>query len=353
MTILYITFIDFGEFKSGSSVRPQKMYDAFRQLGHEVKLLEGQQNRRAERKQKTAEILSWLDSHTPDICYVEPPAGPFFNAIDLKLLKKVHGMGVPIALFYRDAYWKFAKWWGVKGPKKWLLTHMHKRDLKVFAKTCDIVYFPSPSMADLFDFHCREPLPPGGEIHCPPHSQLFHRIVYVGGISEKYGSIPLLQAVESLQQQGMDIRLSLVCREAEMEHLDKRYLDMKWLTISHASGDEQLSPIYAEADVGILPMKRDFYMDFAVHVKMFEYMGYGLPVISTDCVETKRMIDRYECGLTCKDDPQSLADAIARFYSDPEKIEEYRNNVKKAMSENQWCNRAQKVVEDLSALKKK
>ena len=89
MTILYITFIDFGEFKSGSSVRPQKMYDAFRQLGHEVKLLEGQQNRRAERKQKTAEILSWLDSHTPDICYVEPPAGPFFNAIDLKLLKKV------------------------------------------------------------------------------------------------------------------------------------------------------------------------------------------------------------------------------------------------------------------------
>ncbi len=85
--------------------------------------------------------------------------------------------------------------------------------------------------------------------------------------------------------------------------------------------------IYAEADVGILPMKRDFYMDFAVHVKMFEYMGYGLPVISTDCVETKRMIDRYECGLTCKDDPQSLADAIARFYSDPEKIEEYRNNV--------------------------
>ena len=139
MTILYITFIDFGEFKSGSSVRPQKMYDAFRQLGHEVKLLEGQQNRRAERKQKTAEILSWLDSHTPDICYVEPPAGPFFNAIDLKLLKKVHGMGVPIALFYRDAYWKFAKWWGVKGPKKWLLTHMHKRDLKVFEKTCDVV----------------------------------------------------------------------------------------------------------------------------------------------------------------------------------------------------------------------
>ena len=353
MTILYITFIDFGEFKSGSSVRPQKMYDAFRQLGHEVKLLEGQQNRRAERKQKTAEILSWLDSHTPDICYVEPPAGPFFNAIDLKLLKKVHGMGVPIALFYRDAYWKFAKWWGVKGPKKWLLTYMHKRDLKVFAKSCDIIYFPSPSMADLFDFRRREILPPAGEYHGGHTHKIQHRVVYVGGVTPRYGTQQLLEAINLLHKRGMDIKLSLVCRSEEMQNLKAQDLQKKWITVFHASGDEQLASIYAGADVGLIPLQRDFYMDFAICVKMFEYMGYGLPVISTDCVETKRMIDRYGCGLTCKDDPQSLADAIARFYSDPEKIEEYRNNVKKAMSENQWRNRAQKVVEDLSALKKK
>ncbi|MBC8570406.1 glycosyltransferase [Zongyangia hominis] len=350
MTILYITFIDFGELKSGSSVRPQKMFHAFESLGHEVKLLEGQQNRRAERRQRVEEILSWLDTHKPDICYVEPPAGPFFNRIDLKLLRRVHRMGVPIALFYRDAYWKFAKWWGVTGPKKWVLIHMHKRDLRAFGKDCDILYFPSPSMADLFTFPRREPLPPGGDVHCAPHTELFHRIVYVGGISEKYGSIPLLEAVERLQEKGLDIKLTLVCREAEREHLDERYLKMDWLDVRHASGDEELAPLYAQADAGILPMKRDFYMDFAVHVKMFEYMGYGLPLIATDCVETKRIIDRYGCGFTCKDDAASLADAIERFYSSPEQIDVYRRNVVKAMEENRWENRAQKVVEDLSAL---
>ena len=47
--ILYITFVDFNEQKSGSSVRPKKMYDAFIRLGIKIKLLEGQQNRKYER----------------------------------------------------------------------------------------------------------------------------------------------------------------------------------------------------------------------------------------------------------------------------------------------------------------
>lgn len=37
-----------------------------------------------------------MDSNTPDICYIESPIGPIFNQIDLKLIKKVHNMGVPI-----------------------------------------------------------------------------------------------------------------------------------------------------------------------------------------------------------------------------------------------------------------
>ncbi len=38
--ILYITFVDFDEQKSGSSVRPKKIYDAFNESGVNVILLE-------------------------------------------------------------------------------------------------------------------------------------------------------------------------------------------------------------------------------------------------------------------------------------------------------------------------
>ena len=94
LKVLYITFTDFGELSSGSSVRPFRMYNALVNLGLEVKLLEGQQNRRKERQAKVKEILDWLDNNKPDVCYVEPPSGPFFNQIDLSLLKKVHASDI-------------------------------------------------------------------------------------------------------------------------------------------------------------------------------------------------------------------------------------------------------------------
>ena len=47
--ILYITFVDFNEQKSGSSVRPKKIYDTFLEEGYKVTLLTGLQNRMKER----------------------------------------------------------------------------------------------------------------------------------------------------------------------------------------------------------------------------------------------------------------------------------------------------------------
>ncbi|NMA66292.1 MAG: hypothetical protein GX957_08660, partial [Clostridiaceae bacterium] len=107
--ILYIVFVDYNTYASGSSVRPHMILDAFLQLGAEVKLLEGQQNKRQERRCKVRKIFTWLKDNRPDICYVEPPTGPFFNTIDLQLLHHIHKMGIPIGLYYRDAHWKFPK----------------------------------------------------------------------------------------------------------------------------------------------------------------------------------------------------------------------------------------------------
>jgi len=58
--MLFVSFIDFGSFESGSSVRPQQIYQAFLDLGYEVKLLCGAQNKREERTQKVKKILEFL-----------------------------------------------------------------------------------------------------------------------------------------------------------------------------------------------------------------------------------------------------------------------------------------------------
>ena len=55
MLILYITYVDINSGTSGSSVRPQKMYRALLDAGHEVKLLSGAQGKKGAHRSGTGD----------------------------------------------------------------------------------------------------------------------------------------------------------------------------------------------------------------------------------------------------------------------------------------------------------
>ena len=352
LKVLYITFTDFGELSSGSSVRPFRMYNALVNLGHEVKLLEGQQNRRKERQEKVKEILDWLDNNKPDVCYVEPPSGPFFNQIDLSLLKKVHKMGVPIGLFYRDFYWKFSKWaW--KGTPLWkqtILKMMHRRDLVAFRKYCDVIYFPSQECIKILEsvnFRRVGVLPPGcneprGEVKLGARE-----IFYAGGVREADGIDDLLIALDRINKSGFRVKFNLITKKEELVHLkNSELLKSDWIEVIEASG-EALEPIYARCDLGVLPKKRHFYMDMAISVKVLECMSHGLPMISTDCPAMARFIQQNESGLICKEGADSIENAILEYYTNDELYHALLENVKKAALNNTWEKRVEQVISDL------
>lgn len=354
LKILYITFTDFRDLSSGSGVRTFRIYNAFINLGYEVKLLEGQQNKRQLRKKNVKEIISWLDSNTPDLCYVEPPTGPFFNKIDLNLLKKLHEMRVPIGLFYRDFYWKFPKWAWKDMPlwKKTILRKMHVRDLRIFKKCCDVIYFPSDEcmrFMEYVNFKNTKVLPPG----CiEPNDNIkigAKEIFYAGGVREADGVDELLIALNNINNKGYNIKLNLVTKKNELIHLkNQELLKKEWINLYEASGDD-LTPIYAKCDLGLLPRRRHFYMDMAIPVKVLEYMSNGLPVISTDCPAIARFIRKNKSGIVCREGPKSIEKAIIKYYTNKQIYLELIENVKEAALKNTWEKRVEQIIDDLIA----
>jgi len=327
------------------------MYEALEALGCQIWLLQGCQSRLRERRRRVREVLRALSAGlAPDICYVEPPSGPFFCRLDLKLLKRLRGMGVPTALFYRDAYWRYADWWGVKGLKRLALSYMHKRDLRVFRRCCDMVYFPSESMRRLFDgerFKKSGVLPPGCSAEARADRPLHGRAVYVGGVSEHYGTPLLLEAFELLNSGEKPHPLTLVCREREWQAFESPYKARSWLTVCHTFG-AGLKSVYEKADMGIIPIRRDGYMDFALSVKLFEYLSHGLPVIATPCAEIRAFITRYGCGAVCGESAAELARCVERFYENAAEREGMAEGARKAARENLWTERAKTVIQDLT-----
>ncbi|GAB6168153.1 glycosyltransferase [Clostridium carnis] len=344
--ILYITFVDFNEQKSGSSVRPKKIYDAFIEEGYNVSLLTGQQNRKLERWKNCFKYYKEIRKNKYEFCYVEPPAGPIFNLSDHLLLLYISKIKkVPTGLFYRDAYWKFADWYEVSGLKKFIINTMHKFDWFIIKNVCKKIFFPTDMMGDLFDFKCKEALPPACELlDVKRKNSDIVEIIYVGGMSEQYGGKLLLESLDKVNN-NKRMNLHLVCREEDAEKI-KEYKDKEWLKIYHASGKE-LKKIYSKANIAIIPRKVDFYMDFAMPVKLFEYISFGLPIISTNCKEVAKFINSNKIGVICDDNIESLYNTLVNIKIDD--VKEYSRNVEITRVNNTWNKR----IEQISKLKNK
>lgn len=346
--ILYITFVDFDNLSSASSLRPYEIYKAFLNNGYKVTLLTGLQNRMGERWRNAFDFLRKIRKKQFDFCYIELPSGPIFNLCDHLLMMYIKSRKIPVGIFYRDAYWKYPSWNTMNRFKRFIIKTMNQFDLFIFRHTCKIVYFPSDTMADLFSLHRKLSLPPAcrNDLFIDD-TTLKKKVIYVGAASKKYGIDMLLEAFSMLNENRNDlIYLNLVCRETN-EYV-KPYMNEPWLKIYTGYSGEKLKDIYLDSDFAVIPRKREEYTDFAVPVKLYEYISYGLPIISTNCIETAKVINSYNIGLCCDDNAQALKQSVEEMYDNyTQKIDLYKNNIKKAISENLWSTRVDYIEKTL------
>lgn len=346
--ILYITFVDFNEQKSGSSVRPKKIYEAFNNIGANVKLLEGQQNKKILRWKSVWKYFKEIKNNKYDLCYVEPPSGVVFNICDHLLLLYISKIkNVPTGVFYRDAFWKLSKDYPKSGLKSKILIFMHKFDWKIFNMSSKVMYFPSESFAEHFKFNNKVILMPGAEKIDYLLNGEENNFIYVGGIEGSYGADLLLESFQKAYDINNSVRLNLVCRNEN--DIILKYKNREWLNLFIGkSGKEELKEIYDKSKYAILSLIPGGYMDLAVPIKIFEYISYEKPIISTDCKEISKIITKYNIGKISNPNSEDLSKGIIEMVSDDEAYRKYKENIKhKALKESLWTNRTSAVIETL------
>lgn len=364
--LLYITFIDMnGPVDSGSGKRPKQMLEAFQEMGLKIKLLDGWNNQYSVRYRNVKNIIKWLKTNTPSICYVEPPSGPFFCPLDLKLLKILRKKEVPIGLFYRDCYWMFPETVNRSDNirdnlKKSIIGFMQKRDLKVFQKTCKCLFYPSASMAEIVGADVKWiALPPGCakrkidsffDADCYRISirkQLTY--FYVGAASKQYGTELLLNSFREINKKNICANLIFVCPQNQWETFigKDRYKKEKWFEIYHISDDAELEILYKKSDICIIPRLKNIYNDFAVPIKLYEYLSYAKPILTTNCEETRKFVQGNWIGWVIEDTEEAMKKKILELNNNRKEILKIKNNCLKASQDNLWLKRANTVVNSL------
>ena len=282
LKVLYITYIYFDTpSKTGSAVRPKRMYDAFFSLGCEVMLVSGITNNRKKRKAGVLQARKWLAENTPDICYIEPPTGPLFFSCDRNLIRKIHHLKIPIGFFYRDIYWKFSerdfKGNDVSLParlKNIMIKAMQYRDYYMLKRCVTKFYFTADSVNKYMKMNDYGVLPPGcmeRQVSKIKHDGI--NGIYVGGATERYGMGLLLESWLRVHADG-NVKLNIVCPEAQwklwlQEHPKYKELPDN-IQIYHLYDGEKLEKLYAAADFALIPILKTSYNDMALPIKLYE-----------------------------------------------------------------------------------
>jgi glycosyltransferase involved in cell wall biosynthesis len=94
------------------------------------------------------------------------------------------------------------------------------------------------------------------------------------------------------------------------------------------------------------------YTDLAVAVRLFDFLALGKPIVATDTIESRALLEASGAGLVAADTSLDLADAILRLLEDEALAARCAANARAyaVAPENMWDARAQTVLESLGCL---
>lgn len=352
----------FPEGKSGSQVRPYKMIKAFETIGYDVDLIVGYgaERRKAinriKRNVKHGKHYDFIysESSTMPTLLTEKHHFPTYPFLDFGFFRWAKGNSIPIGLFYRDIYWKFPMYADeVSWIKRAVSIPMYKYDWRKYKRLLTHLFLPSVKMQEVLPNEWS-----AGISALPPACDFKHNVkrrirgindelnlFYVGGVLPPiYDLTPLFKTIKGLD----GIHLTLCCREHEWEATGSLYepIDKSIVEIIHMSGSA-LQSYYEEADIFIMIRSPHEYLDFAMPIKVFEALGYGVPILTLDGTEAAQFIKQEGIGWVVRsvEEASRLLDFLRNH---PEDVDLMKQHVCEARLRHTWEERARQVVQTLT-----
>jgi glycosyltransferase involved in cell wall biosynthesis len=169
-------------------------------------------------------------------------------------------------------------------------------------------------------------------------------LIYHGMLAERNGLGIAIQAVAKLQKEIPDLQLKIIGEGDALPNLLKMMESeslQAWVKIHPVIPLEELVPIIAEADVGIVPILYDEFTRYMLPVKLLEYAALGIPVICSRTETIQAYFDESMVAYFTPGDVDELVERVRDLYYHPEKRDELRANADRFNQEYSWTKQKQ------------
>lgn len=175
-------------------------------------------------------------------------------------------------------------------------------------------------------------------------------VLYVGGINRSRGITKLLEAISIVKKEVNDIKVTLVGTNM-MSNLSQYLKELNIQENVKLTGSlppYTLSGYLKTTDIGVVLYEPTYWtLRSKASEKIFIYMLFSIPVISSDFPGLREIVNENNCGITVNPaDAREIANAIMYLLKNPVEARKLGENGKKAVEKKyDWKFEEKKLIE--------
>ncbi len=174
-------------------------------------------------------------------------------------------------------------------------------------------------------------------------------ILYIGDTGIRRGLLTAIDSLASLKDKISNIKLVIVGKNSTDVILKQRVKELKLEKYVDFQGwqNERLFPSYIMvSSIGISPLHRNLHHDTTYANKIFQYMSFGKPLLVSDAIAQKKLVERVNSGLVHEEqNPKDFADKILQLYTDKNLQKELGKNGERFIKEEfNWDKTSEELI---------
>lgn len=229
-------------------------------------------------------------------------------------------------IFISPARWKTAEERFVKSANKVIVVTKHaKKELlsRVNINEQKVIVYPNTVRKDFYE---NKPLDKNLE---KKYLKDFV-IIYVGNTSKRRGLLTVIKSLKNIHKLIPNIKLIVLGKssfDSEIKHKINEYGVGKLVDFIGWVKEDKIPNYLSISKLGLSPLHKNIHHDTTYANKIFQYISFGCPIVSSDVTAQSELVKKYNIGVVFKDrNVADFSNKIIELYKEKSMFNKLKNN---------------------------
>ena len=155
-------------------------------------------------------------------------------------------------------------------------------------------------------------------------------IIYVGNTSERRGLLTVIKSLKKIYKIIPNIKLIVLGKSSfdhQIKHKIKQYNVEKLVDFIGWVKEDKIPNYLSISKLGLSPLHKNIHHDTTYANKIFQYISFGCPIVSSDVTAQSELVKKYNIGVVFKDrDVTDFSKKVIELHKEKSMFNKLKNN---------------------------